>query len=370
VSAATDLAQPRTTPHTIPLLRVAGTHHEVGLQLGESGAEQIAGSIDLHFADLPAGRTLEQQRELAAEYRAFTEPRLPWLIDELDGVADGAGVDRLDAFAASIEEIWYAPHGETEGRCSDLVAAPVATADGHLLVGHNNDLNPDTEPAITAIERTIPGEPVTFQLGGIPWLSVGWSSAGLSLTGNELSPNDERVGISRSHQVFEMLQRSRTLDEMVAAALRPDRASSYNNVLASVDGRVANVEGSASDAEVSAPDERGHLTHTNHYASERMRRFEGDPGYAKRSDVRMCRARDLLAEAPAGSITAGDLRRMLSDHENRPNEVCRHPEWGHPSSKTVFWCVADVTEGRITYGHGNPCDSVEQEYVFADYPGR
>jgi hypothetical protein len=29
-----------------------------------------------------------------------------------------------------------------------------------------------------------------------------------------------------------------------------------------------------------------------------------------------------------------------------------------------------VTEGRITYGRGNPCDSVEQEYVFAEYPGR
>ena len=359
-----------TTPHTIPLLRVAGSHREVGLQLGDAGAEQIARSIESAFADLPAGRTLEQQRALAAEYRAFTEPRLPWLIEELDGVADGAGVDRMDAFAASMEELWYPPYGATQGRCSDLVAGPTATADGHLLIGHNNDLGPGTEPMITAIERTIPGEPVTFQLGGIPWLSVGWNSAGLSLTGNELSPNDERVGISRSHQVLEMIQRSRTLDEMVRAALRHDRASSYNNVLASADGSVANVEGSATDAEVTSPDERGHLVHTNHYASERMRPFEGDPDYAVRSDVRMCRARDLLAASEPGSVTHKDLRTMLSDHENPPNEVCRHPEWGHPESKTVFWCVADVTEGRITYGRGNPCDSVEQEYVFAEYPGR
>jgi len=32
--------------------------------------------------------------------------------------------------------------------------------------------------------------------------------------------------------------------------------------------------------------------------------------------------------------------------------------------KTVFWCVADVTEMRILYGRGNPCDSTEQEYRF------
>jgi hypothetical protein len=29
--------------------------------------------------------------------------------------------------------------------------------------------------------------------------------------------------------------------------------------------------------------------------------------------------------------------------------------------------VADVTEGCITFGRGNPCDSQEQTYAFADY---
>ena len=43
---------------------------------------------------------------------------------------------------------------------------------------------------------------------------------------------------------------ARTLDEAVAMALRPDRASSYNTVFAHRDGRVANVEGSGGDAVV------------------------------------------------------------------------------------------------------------------------
>ena len=80
------------------------------------------------------------------------------------------------------------------------------------------------------------------------------NAAGLSLTGNELAPNDERVGISRSHQVLEMMRAS-SLDEMVGMALRTDRASSYNNVLTSFDGGVANVEGSATDAEVTGLDD-------------------------------------------------------------------------------------------------------------------
>ena len=340
--------------HLIPLFRVSGTHREVGLQLGEIGGEQIAQEIEQAFAELPAGRTREQQLALAAEYRDFTAPRLPWLIEEFDGVAEGAGVDPLEFFASSMEEIWYLPRTtQTQGRCSDLVAGSAATADGHVIVGHTNDLTAASEHLITAIEKQIPGEPVTFQLGGVPWLSVGWNSAGLSLTGNELSPNDEKVGISRSHQVLDML-RATSFDQMVQSALRPDRASSYNNVLASSDGSIVNVEGSATDHELTGLDESGHLVHTNHYVCDRMVGFEGDPAYADRSAVRYARGRQLLKAQPPASITTDGMRGMLADHAGRPNSICRHGEGGPGTGKTVFWCVADVTEGQILFGRGNP----------------
>ena len=45
---------------------------------------------------------------------------------------------------------------------------------------------------------------------------------------------------------------------------------------------------------------------------------------------------------------------MLSDHENAPDSLCRHPVPGN-SAKTVFWCVTDVMAGVITFGRGNPC---------------
>ena len=355
------------TPPAIPVLRVAGSHREVGAQLGELGREAIRRSVESSFRELPGGRSPADQLGLAARYRAFTEPRLSWLIEELDACADAAGVDPLAFFACSIEEIWYEPYGaRVEGRCSDLVAGPRATADGHLLVAHNNDLRPEKEEDIVALEIAVPGDPVVFQLGGIPWLSVGWNDAGLSLTGNELAPNDERVGISRSHQVLEMM-RARSFDEMVTISLRPDRASSYNNVLTGADGSVANVEGSATDAEVTGLDDDDHLVHTNHYVCDRMLPYEGDRAYALRSAVRYERARDLLAATPQSSITTDVLRTMLSDHENRPDALCRHPEYGTPKEKTAFWCVADVTVGHITFGRGNPCDSLAQTYAFEAY---
>jgi isopenicillin-N N-acyltransferase-like protein len=357
------------TPHTIPVVRVAGSHREVGLQLGEYGYDQIQRSLETAWDELPGGRSKADQLELAAEYRRFTEPRLPWLIEQLDGIAAGAGIDPLENFALSIEEIWDSPlPRRAAGRCTDLVSGEASSKNGHILVGHNNDLKPAHEQDITAIEKRADGDPIVFQLGGVPWLSVGWNSAGLSLTGNELSPNDERIGISRSHQVLEMMRAS-SLEEMIQMAVRPDRASSYNNVLAAADGGFANVEGSATDAEVTGLDAAGHFVHTNHYICDRMLPYEGDPEYAKHSEIRLRRGRQLLRSAAPGSITVQDLRAMLSDHEEKPDSVCRHTEFG-ARSKTVFWCVADVTLGRIVFGRGNPCDSVEQEYVFTEWPGR
>jgi isopenicillin-N N-acyltransferase-like protein len=355
-----------TAPPRIDVLRVSGaTHREVGRQLGELARDRLHLELAGVVEDLPAGRTLERQRELAKEWRAFAEPRLPWLMEELDGIAEAAGLDAELFFAASIEELWYEPRG----RCSDVVAGPSATVDGHLLVGHTNDLRPSAEEHIVGIEQRVDGDPTIFQLGGVPWLSVGWNSAGLSLTGNELAPNDERLGISRSHQVLEMM-RARSLGEMIGMSLRSDRASSYNNVLTSCDGGVANVEGSATDAEVTGLDDEGHLVHTNHYVCDRMVPYEGDTAYAVRSAVRYSRARELIEAQAPGSVDGGVMRAILSDHETAPDSLCRHPSVEAPDSKTVFWCVADVTEGVITFGRGNPCDSDAQEYAFSEYAGR
>ena len=58
------------------------------------------------------------------------------------------------------------------------------------------------EAGIVGVEWRVPGEPVVFTLGSGPWISVGWNDAGLSVTGNEVSPNDERVGVS-SFEFFE-----------------------------------------------------------------------------------------------------------------------------------------------------------------------
>ena len=198
---------------------------------------------------------------------------------------------------------------------------------------------------------TSQANPRVFSLGIGPWISVGWNAAGLSLTGNELSPNDERIGVPRLLMVREQLTAT-TMDEAVAMALRSDRSSSYNTVFATPDGRVVNVEGSATDAELERMGEGGTFAHTNHYACARMAGFEGDHAYARRSAVRLARARGLLDGAAPGTIDAGWMRAALSDHATTPS-LCRHVE-ADSRVATAFWCIADVTAGEMPLRPGQP----------------
>lgn len=360
----------------IPVLRVSGSYRAVGRQIGEACAGTLRGAVDLEHAGMPrGGRTMAEVLADAHRCRVITRDYFPWLVDELDGVAEGAGVDAELLFAASIEELWderpsqpSEVAGRTQGRCTDVLVAGEATRTGHVLVAHNNDLAASSQGEVIAIERDVPGDPLVFSLGVGPWISVGWNSAGLSLTGNEVSPNDDRIGIPRLLLVRAQL-RERDLASAAAAGLHPMRASAYNTVLASADGSAVNVEASATDHERWQPDDRGAIIHTNHYVSGRMAAYEADRPYAIRSARRLDRARQLLAEHGPAPVDEPALKAILSDHQNGPDAICRHPaEQG--GTKTVFWCVADVAIGRIGYGLGNPCASRPQSYQFRDWAGR
>ncbi len=355
-----------TSPAPIPVLAVRGTHREIGARVGEACAETIRRAVSFEGERIPEGRSRAEQLALAERYREVTVAAYPWYEEELEGAAEAAGVDPAALFACGIEEIWYVPYPRRlDGRCTDLVAVPPSTREGHVLVGHNNDMPRSYQDDLVAIEYAVPGEPTVLAIGDGISVSCGWNDAGISMTGNELAPLDERVGIPREVQ-FRAMLRQPTLERVLGEALRHDRASSYNQVLVTSEGDVVNVEGSATDAELGTTDERGHLVHTNHYVCPSMLRYEGDPGYAVHSVKRRARAAELLGSSPPGTITGETLIGFLSDHEGEPDCLCRHPERGlgeYPYA-TTFWWVADLTDMRVVFGRGNPCDSVAQEHRF------
>ena len=340
----------------IRFIRVEGSHREAGRQIGAACREQLAASLQ---GELPPGVGWDDMRRAAGPYLAATRASLPWVVEEVEGAAEGAGLDPLDVFASGVEEIFRHPP-PPGGKCSDFAAGPPATFDGGIWLGHNNDLSPDAAAMQAAVEWNVPGQPRIFTVGvGGLFISAGYNAAGLSLTGNEVHPNDDRIGVPRLYIVRDILAQ-RTPEAAIAAALNPARASSYNNLIAHVDGTIVNVEGSATDYELIRPrPEEGWTIHTNHYVSPRMLRYEANPNPAH-SRRRYERAAELMASRP-GPVTPAMLRSFLGDHEGSPDCICRHDG----GTQTVFWCVIDLSHGGIEYGRDNPCRAGgEQHFAF------
>jgi isopenicillin-N N-acyltransferase like protein len=336
----------------IPLVRATGTHAAAGGAIGTATREAIHRHVD----------GLEFDPDLVLRYRAAAVKYLPWVVEELDAAANAAEVDPLRLFAASVEEIHTAPIREAApAGCTDVAATSALTADGHLLVGHNNDLSAGEENDVVAIEWRVEDQPTIFTLGIGPWISVGWNDAGLSVTGNEVSPKDEGVGIPRLLQMRDVLTRT-SLPEAVRAILHPARASSYNWVIAQSEV-VVSIEGSATAGEALAPSPDGTLVHTNHYVHPDMLDYEGGDD-TEGSATRLHRAHELLEDALSEPITRTRLRQILSDHENGRFALCRHG-YARGEPQTVFWCVVDVTARTVMYGRGNPCDSEAELYAFS-----
>jgi isopenicillin-N N-acyltransferase like protein len=335
---------------TIPLIRAGGTHREAGAAVGAATADYIGRNAE----------DAEFDHDLVLRYRGASVKYLPWVVEELDAAARAAEVDPLALFADAVAELSTFSATQVPARCTDVAAVPSLTADGHLLVAHNNDLSYGDENDVVAIEWKVEGEPTAFTLGLGPWISVGWNESGLSITGNEVAPKDEGVGIPRLLQVRDVLTRT-SLTDATRAILHPARASSYNWVVAQGDV-VMSIEGSATTAEAIAPAEDGTLAHTNHYVHPEMLDYEASAS-REGSSARLQRAKELMTDSLEEAITRTRLREILSDHESS-EPLCRHgSEQG--DSQTAFWCIADVTARTVMYGRGNPCESEAELYVFA-----
>lgn len=339
----------------IPVIQARGSHYDAGRQIGAACGEMLRASLASARAHPPAGCTWEDMRRAAAPYLAATQQGLPWVVEELEGAAAGSGIDLLDLMPLATEEIWNAP--QAPERCSDFAAGPPITADGGVWLAHNNDLAPATAERIVAVEWRIDGEPPLFTIGvGGIFISVGYNAAGVSLTGNEVSPNDDRIGIPRLLIVRDILaQRSAT--DAIRAATRPDRASSYNNLIAHRDGTIVNVEGSATDYALLYA-EHGWTVHTNHYVAPAMLRYEADPNDIAGSVARYRRAHELMANT-AGPVTPAVLRGFLADRLGAPMCLCRDDE----ATRTVFWCIIGLSRGEIAFGR-DPRQAEEQHFAF------
>jgi isopenicillin-N N-acyltransferase-like protein len=297
---------------------------------------------------------LEAAKRYGAKIRPRVEAWFPDFVDEMRGYADGSRVP-FDTLMAQ----WsgYNPSAGLKG-CTDVAVGPEQSLDGHVLVAHNEDYTPDYDGIVVPVQVAVDGKPTFFAMsyqGLFP--TMGFNGAGISLTGNAVSPNDVRVGIPKMFPPRRVLE-SATLQEAIEAALPADRGSSFNNIVCSKDGELYALEGSATAFEA-LYGEDGWLVHTNHYLGERMLRFERNPQEKLCSILRYNRARKLLSAA-LGRVTPETIMKIQRDHLSRPDSICRHAnpkDTEADRTKTLFGSIVDLAVGEVYVSGSTPCET-------------
>ncbi len=339
----------------LPVVEVAGKPFDMGKQAGTKCA-RLGRAYRASIAESIAystGMSWEKAVARAALYLPHAQAFYPDFVDEIRGYAEGARMPFEDAFTFCCHEL-LSPTGFRG--CTDVAANGDVTHEGDVLIGHNEDWSAEQLGMVVLLHARPSKKPefvTTSYAGLLP--SSGMNAAGISLTGNALNPNDVRVGIPKIFPVRKVLE-SRRIGEALEAAMPEGRASSYNNICSDSNGEIFSLEGSATDfAAIYAMD--GYLVHTNHYVTDRMRKFEQDPSGTSCSVFRYHRATRLIEEH-LGRVTLDTFATIFKDHVNRPGSVCRHADprlHRLDVSETIFSVVYDLTRLRAHVCRGKPC---------------
>jgi isopenicillin-N N-acyltransferase like protein len=342
-----------------PLIRVSGSHREMGRQIGEACTVQVQRSIETARSLIAQSyETLELTWEgaqiQARKYIPFVQERYPQYVDELLGISEGANVSMDDLVTLNAME------GVTMDalhltKCTSMAVNDQRTADAHVLVAHNEDWLPEDEKDVYLIHATPNGEPAFLAMtyGGI-LPNVGFNSAGLAQCCDTVYPTDSRIGIPRIF-VSRAVLAAPTIGEAIGRTLVPHKAAGYNHLLAHESGELYNVEVSARRFAILYGHD-GYIAHTNFYLDPNLQAIEYEPDELINTRVRYYRALRLLRREDQHTVKT--LEAIQRDHLNYPNSICDHPEDDLvplDRQKTINALVMDLTAKAMHFVWGNPC---------------
>jgi isopenicillin-N N-acyltransferase-like protein len=350
----------------IPLIHIGGTPREMGLELGRARKESILHMVSnvRAFLEKTYGQIRLAWPEAvlqAHKYLPFAQELTPRYVEELRAVAEGAGVSFDDLMVVNCLEAITTDALHLLG-CTSFAVTEERSADGRVLIGHNEDWLPPDEEDVFLVRAEPEGEPAYLAMtygGLLP--NIGFNAAGICQCCDSVYPSDVRIGVPRIF-VSRAVLAAATISQAISAALAPQRAAGYNHVLVHDSGEAYNVEVSARMFSMMYA-QGGLLVHTNHYLSRRMSRLENDPQHLIGSRVRYFRALRLLRRSHRHEL--GSLQGILRDHVNHPNSICSHEVIDDnplDQQKTVCSLIVDLTERQMHAAWGTPCQNEYHTY--------
>jgi isopenicillin-N N-acyltransferase like protein len=341
-----------------PLIEIAGPPFERGRSYGVAAAVRIRASVRIYAGQMQRlSFTWDQVRDIVAGFVPSMEAFAPDLIEEMRGIAAGAGCSFEEvALVNARTEVMQigerraaGSNAEPDG-CTGIVVLPEAARDGVLIHAQNWDWRPecvDTAIVLRIRRDDGPGILTFTEAGGLA--RSGFNSAGLAITANYLkSDRDHRqAGIPLPLIRRRVLEGAHLADGIRLVATTPKSCSS-NMMLSTAAGFAIDFECAPDEAFALYPD-GGLLAHANHWTCPSALAKLKDTGIAGVPDsyYRDYRVRQLLA-ARRGRIAADDVKAALFDDFGTPYAVCRPPHSGAGNiDATVAMIVMQPALGQM-----------------------
>ncbi|MBL7163776.1 MAG: peptidase C45 [Anaerolineales bacterium] len=368
------------TKQHFPRIRVQGLPFERGRQYGQQAASRIQRNIEIYremFAHY-AGWDWPQATSHAQTFGPAIAAYRPHFLDEMRGIAEGAGVSYEDILALNVRtEIRnFAIAKSAPGECSSFVVLPPATENNHTLIGQNWDWVVPVSDTVVVLEVEADDVPnfVTVVEAGL-LAKTGMNAAGIGMTTNALHSDLESNAVPGIpyHVILRAILESGSFSDAIAAINGHVRASSANYTVAHRDGEAFNAEtapGDFSRAYISFP-ETNVYAHTNHYLCRDIDFRDVGVWHGPDSLVRHRRLSRFLRTHP-DEFTVSDLQRALADHFDFPNSVCCHPDPRDPAQEhfqTVTSVIMDLKTATLWIAAGNPCEVGYTEIPYEDLLG-
>jgi predicted choloylglycine hydrolase len=334
----------------LQIIECSGTPLEMGRQYGEQAREAIQVDLELRKQYW----NVDSFTSFSIKAEKVLKQYLPDVLEELGGIAEGAGVD--------LHQVLYANQVDTFGdnveRCTPVILrnAPEGT-----IIAKNNDA-PVNEDFPFIIRKCKPGK-------GIPFMHVtyaGWLSGldcinaeGLANThgsvGSVFDKSGMRVDIRL--KAYQLMHSCRTTDEFIVGLNEtPLTGKGFNIAVGDAENNTAMLDAAVPFIAVSARNKKFDYA-TNIYKS---------PGL-ENADMRPPEKRDICVyrygylkwlEETNPPENLDDIKKLLSCHE--PWAPCRH---GGPHGSKTLWSMINLTKsGKMLITHGSPCRNEYKEY--------
>lgn len=339
---------------------IRGTPYERGFAYGQMGRDEIAVSIGSYqkLFECTKGIKWEDARKVSEHFLALTREFQPYYVEEMQGIADGAGVDLLDIAALNARtEIMYAQYeGKGAGECTTLSLMAPATEGGRVIAAQNWDYSTILRDSLVIVHVYSEDKPnfvMVTEAGMIG--GIGMNDQGIAVLLNALTTTSPCQGLPLRTRMRAMLEAETLSDAYVKGGTVPVTVA--NLIATHKDGVAIEFEMDSKTVEPLIPED-GVLLHTNCYLGPKMY-LNNDVNHRGSSYIRLQRVKALVKECH-GKITIEDVQRILCDHSGYPYSICTHENMKDAfvdRDATNFSVIMDLSEGCMYLAPGNPCES-------------